>query len=32
MINKKYKDLISKIYNEGFGYEDPNRKGGYDKN
>lgn len=27
MINKKYKDLISKIYNEGFGYEDPNRKG-----
>lgn len=26
-INKKYKDLISKIYNEGFEYEDPNRKG-----
>lgn len=26
-INKQYKDLISKIYNEGFGYEDPNRKG-----
>ena len=26
-INKQYKDLISKIYNEGFKYEDPNRKG-----
>lgn len=26
-INKKYQDLLSKIYNEGFEYEDSNRKG-----
>lgn len=27
MINKIYKNLVTKIYNEGFEYEDPNRKG-----
>lgn len=26
-INKKYKQLVEKVYNEGFMYEDPNRKG-----
>lgn len=26
-INKKYQDLLHKIYSEGFEYEDPNRKG-----
>lgn len=26
-INKQYQGLLSKIFNEGFEYEDPNRKG-----
>lgn len=26
-INKQYKDLVEKVYKEGFEYEDPNRKG-----
>lgn len=26
-IDKKYKQLLSEIYNKGFEYEDPNRKG-----
>lgn len=26
-INKQYQNLLSKIYNDGFEYEDPNRKG-----
>lgn len=26
-INRQYKQLVEKVYNEGFMYEDPNRKG-----
>lgn len=26
-INKQYKNLVEKVYKEGFSYEDPNRKG-----
>lgn len=31
-INRQYKQLVEKVYNEGFMYEDPNRKGAYGKN
>ena len=30
-INRQYYNLVEKIYNEGFLYEDPNRKGVYRK-